>query len=599
MALDVDYLNKINRVLLPRRVRRFLRPAIARALQVANKRLKMAARAKDQAALISAKEKLNQWRLREALDDLELLIDRRPLHLKALHLSADIHAKLGESHKARRACILALRNNRLDLEAIRCLKAIGAKHRPRISSVAWEIRKAPRSADSYLRASQYLLEIGDPETALKHAITGIEFANEIDNAKRRARISQALQFEAGRALEAIDDFAGAINWYSQIRADPAIHPKSASHHARCLLELGKADEAESLIRPASAYPQGPIPFDGMLISVYYGQDRIADAHRLYRNRATTRAVSEYFRCPHANNVSLKSGRHIMDDTLFIAEGGPGDEIRASSTYAELTSYVQTAAFSCDPRLHSLLSRSYPAIKFVPTQRYRGEFLQEGIKERDLLTDRRLYTSVSDGLIRLADSKSLVMTVLDTLVETRANREDFRRNPGRLKADPLLVQEWSRRITHDRPNIGISWRSLLLSTQRNRHYLQASDLLPLGKINANFWILQPAIMKDEYRLLKSHLHARLPDIDLQNDFEGQSALIANLDAVIAPLTTTAELAGMLGVRTLIFGRTHIASWRKNADGTDAWYENARFLTGDPIQDIPTLLTSISNELARLQ
>lgn len=553
----------------------------------------------DGVVVAKAREKFDGWKLADALSEVQPLINRRLPHVEALRLSAAIFAILGESYKARRACILILRQNRLNIRAIRQLKAIGTTYRPRASSAEWMVSREPASAERHLQAVEFLLEIDRPQQALDLALAGMNLVKKIGDEGQSGETLQALRFQCGRAREAVDDFTGAIEWYEQIDPDSRFFAKGASPWARCLLELGRTDEAEQILLRVRPFDDGPLPFNGALLSVYYRQGRIGEAHRLYHGRRTANILSEYFHVPHAKDVQLLSGRHENQDALFVAEGGPGDEIRISSTYVQLAGCVKRSAFSCDPRLHSLLSRSFPSIEFVPARRYRIEFLAEAIEERQTLTDQRLFTVLSDRIIHIAKSKSLVLSVVDTLADTRIHRESFRDNPGRFKADPLLVKKWRKRLECDRPNIGISWRSLLLSPDRNRHYLKAEDLKLLKELDVNFWILQPGFTHCEQQMLAEHLRINVPDIDLRDDFEEQAALMTVLDAVVAPLTTTAELAGMLGVKTIIFCRTHSASWRQCPDGSDVWYENARLVVGKPIQDVTTLLRSISEELKQLR
>jgi ADP-heptose:LPS heptosyltransferase len=158
----------------------------------------------------------------------------------------------------------------------------------------------------------------------------------------------------------------------------------------------------------------------------------------------------------------------------------------------------------------------------------------------------------------------------------------------------MTRKWKVRLSSGRPQIGLAWRSLLLSKDRNHHYLLASDMAGLGRdIDADYWILQPHADDAEIKELRSAgLRVNVPKIDLKDDFEGQAALMSCLDAVVAPLTTTAELAGMVGAPVIIFGRSQQVIWRRNDDGSDVWYRKGRFVTGKPLHDVPSLIRAVA-------
>ena len=371
---------------------------------------------------------------------------------------------------------------------------------------------------------------------------------------------------------------------------------------RCLLDMGQAERSEQLLKTIGAHEGGAIPYHGTVLAARYAQGLIKKAHQMYRWRATSVDLAAYFKMPQLpKDIDLLGGKHRDQDSLFVAEGGPGDEIRIAALYDELTDLCKSVTISCDPRLKSLLQRSFPAINFIPTTRYRKEVLSSDIESRSLLTNFRLYQCLSDAIITEAQGKSLVCSTLDTLMELRGERHQFK-GGSRLTPDSESAEQF-RTLLAQRPNrkkVGLSWRSMLTSNARNRHYLKAEDLAPLAKIEGvDFWLLQTQVTEHELSVLKdAGLTVTVPDIDLKDDFERQAALIANLDATIGPLSTMAELSGMVGTRTIIFCRTNDATWRKNNDGSDVWYENGRLLTGAPEHDVPSLISRIETELSDL-
>ncbi len=117
--------------------------------------------------------------------------------------------------------------------------------------------------------------------------------------------------------------------------------------------------------------------------------------------------------------------------------------------------------------------------------------------------------------------------------------------------------------------------MLESATRNRNYLKVDDLAPLGGLtDVEFWLLQPRPTRDELERLAELVDFRVPDgLDLVDDVDGQLALSSCLDAVIAPYTTTAELAAAAGTPTAMLGVTQATMWRRQSDGTDVFRPNA--------------------------
>jgi hypothetical protein len=204
------------------------------------------------------------------------------------------------------------------------------------------------------------------------------------------------------------------------------------------------------------------------------------------------------------------------------------------------------------------------------------------------------------VIVAAKDVDLVCSVLDTLADLRPNRESFRKTKRPpLEPHPELRKYWAAKTkASGRTNIGLSWRSMLQSVARNRHYLTAEDLAPLADVDADFWLFQPKATPEEIEHLRSFLTLHIPDdFDLVNDFEGQLALAANMDCVISPFATTGELAGAVGTPTILISTTKSTTWRRNPDGSDIWHDKSQIVWGDPVHDRLSAMQAIADMLAR--
>jgi hypothetical protein len=93
--------------------------------------------------------------------------------------------------------------------------------------------------------------------------------------------------------------------------------------------------------------------------------------------------------------------------------------------------------------------------------------------------------------------------------------------------------------------------------------------------------------------------RWPELDLLNDFESIAALIAALDLVLAPNTTTLEFAGALGVRAWYMVKEYqtLDHFRlKDAStGQDRSYPSVRIFMAPQLGDSSSLIAQVAKEL----
>ena len=579
------------RLMVPSKIRRTVRPLLRKT------RDRLFPQPPERRLFRSAMLSYKRWKLEEALATLNTLLDQIPFHIDALHKRSEILALMPDKQAAISACYDLLDRDPLDLIAIHRLKYLGQTYVFNRATAENAVSGEGRKAKVYLRAAQYLNEGGFYETAIENVRNGLATTQPGD-----VDLRAALIFEEGYATANSGDHAAAIAILAKVPEGTPSFRRAISVWGKSLLEMGRSAEAEEILRRIGAHDDGKLPAHGVVLAARLHQGKILEAHRMYRHRASSLALAEYFNMPRPpKEIGLRAGLHSDEDVLVAAEGGPGDEIRISSMYRELTAHCRSVTASCEPRLHTLLQRSFPEIEFVPTTRYRKEVLTNNILNRDTLGDRRLYMFVSDQLKEMGDGKQLVCSTLDLLADFRTSREDFKQ-AARLTPDPDLVSMWrSKTRRSGNVQVGLSWRSILMSRDRSRHYLKAEDLAPLSELqNVDFWLLQANITTEEFDTFERlGFRVNIPGIDMKDDFEGQAALLSSLDITVSPLSTMGELSVMVGTPTLLFCRTHEATWRRNSDGSDVWSTNSRLITGDPVWDITTLVQNLRNEIELFQ
>ena len=538
-------------------------------------------------------------RLHEAY---RLMLKTRPSERKdigMLRSLGEISMKLGFHEECRRFSKEVLDIDPTDIASVKRLRSIDPEYKIDMKS----IRDYLIGEDIIARhasAAELFLNTGMLTDAIDASTRGLELLESKPPASKDiSQTGSRLHLCKGHSLLLLHRWEEASQHLQNVEWGTTSYGRAAMLRARLRLENDDPDGAISIIEKQHLQNGRKVGFNVTYFSALLRQNRIAEAHLTYRKRRESKLIAKEFNLTTLpNDLDLRSAKNLEKTALFITEGGPGDEIRFSSIYQDLHSLFHSVSITCDPRLRGLMERTFPHIDFIEVQRLRKDVPGKIHDGRNGVKSALLRNFIADDTVQVGKSKDLVCSVLDALGEVRKNRGDFRKDRIRLAVDSGLSARW-RTETKSRTNlqIGLAWRSLLSTPDRDRHYLTAQDLARFEEIEGvDFWIIQAGATDEELKHLSERLTIHVPDIDLKDDFENQAALLANLDAVVSPLTTMAELGGMVDTKTLIFCRTPEVIWRRNSDGTDVWYDNARVVAAEPIQDANGLVNSLVHELA---
>jgi tetratricopeptide (TPR) repeat protein len=247
-----------------------------------------------------------------------------------------------------------------------------------------------------------------------------------------------------------------------------------------------------------------------------------------------------------------SGGYVSGTLLIWANEGLGDQILYSSVIPEVSRHADRVVVEVDPRLRDLFARSFPMVTVVPAQA-RG------------FTERIDAHHASSSLARYL-------------------RPDWRSFPGLregfLKPSPDLVSRLRDRFSNDgRPMIGLSWvsKNRAIGRFKSAHLRDFDALLRLS--GYRFVDLQygdTLAEREEVERTSGLRVERLDDIDNTNDLDGLAALMSACDAVLTVSSTTAHLAGAVGVRTFVmvpFGRGHLWYWFADRPASP-WYPSVQ-------------------------
>lgn len=372
---------------------------------------------------------------------------------------------------------------------------------------------------------------------------------------------------------------------------------------RNYLEQGKPEEANQYISKyehlLSKY-QNKDQSHLVRRNYYYAIGDIENAWLVFRDRKICDALSNDSSINYTHNIF--EYRLNRQNVLVLSEWGPGDELRWASIYPEIKSLIANLVVGCEPRLYSLLQRSFPNIEFVPiNKRIRGAITVNNIKHISKVGNS-LSTQVFDSnSYHMAQTMDKVTLISDVLGELRKTKSSFITHSGLLKIDAKNygeMKEWLETLPKRNLNIGICWKSGLVDVARSVHYSELGLWKKIFELKGiNFINLQYSNYEDDLSNAKNEwgVDIFIPPIDLRDDFESVAALMKQLDLIISPATAVVELAGMLGVETLLFSNSPEIDWRVTNNSGDLWHSSINHITATRNQGFDIAQKSIVDQI----
>ncbi|TIM26567.1 MAG: hypothetical protein E5Y63_28635 [Mesorhizobium sp.] len=242
-----------------------------------------------------------------------------------------------------------------------------------------------------------------------------------------------------------------------------------------------------------------------------------------------------------------TGEDLGSDRLLIdlVEDDPrslGRVIRHARLAGAAAACAQGATIRVEPRLVSLVQRTFPNATVVPAQ-------------QNVVGDK-FATFENLAWVFGRDAEKLAADFVP------------------LRADPELVETFRRRYRSmtDQPLVGLSWGS-------KSHSKDVPDFPEwarfIAQTQATFVSLQYGQIKPALRRLRNGNDARLiydDSVDQMLDMDRFAAQIAALDAVVTISNTAAHLSGALGVPTIfLIDDKFQTAWPVTGNRTP-WYPN---------------------------
>ena len=256
--------------------------------------------------------------------------------------------------------------------------------------------------------------------------------------------------------------------------------------------------------------------------------------------------------------------------LVCSEQGVGDEILFSAYISKLATKAKHVIIETDPRLVTLFKRSF---KNIEVHKY----------SRRLLGMRPIFDY---GWLNRCKTKPDLYIDLASLPYFLDEKHEIPVTAGQhLKDDINLTKAWKERLkklSDNRPVIGLFWRSGLFNISREHFYPPIKLWGPLLKIK-NICFVSLQLDQDSVDItIAEQLFGtkifRIPDVDFRNDLNQTASICRALSGVIAPSTTTAHLSGSVGTRTIVIDRTKI--WSPSINGFDAILPQIEYIYPPP-------------------
>ncbi|MDB0034024.1 tetratricopeptide repeat protein [Alphaproteobacteria bacterium] len=371
----------------------------------------------------------------------------------------------------------------------------------------------PQYPQAFFNLGIVLRKLGKKKEALKNFQQSINLKPDYKKAYNLIGVTLA---ELGRYDEALENFQLAINLDSK-------YAEVYNNLGNILKELGRFQESYHYFQKAiDLKPDYADAYNNLGRALMLNFD-FQKAFELMEWR---------LRREEKNFIPLNTSKPRWDGLtkhrVFVwREQGIGDWIMFSSMIPELHASVEKVIVECDPRVIPLFQRSFS-------------------EEIQFITDR---TEISE------DDYDSHLPIGSLPFHFRKELDDFKKSSqGWLQADIERFQCIKEKISQNKSKkiVGISWNTKSSLTQAFQRNIKLEDLLlPLKDLDFIFVNLQYGDVSEEINNLKVN-HGidvlEIPDLDIFNDIDGLSAIIAACDSVISIDNLNPHLAGALNIRT---------------------------------------------------
>lgn len=477
-----------------------------------------------------------------------------PNNAVALHQSGLIARGKGRNDRAIQLLQRAAAANP-DMAEIRCdlglaLKAVG-RFDEAIEAQKYVTDLLPTSARAWSNYGSALLAGKHYEDAVAAFIQAVSLDSH--NAE--------IHFNLGNAFLASGEPASAEAAFLRALKIQPNHMGALTNFGSSLKDQGQLEEAEAILRGAASLDPDNVDLRWNLSMVLLMSGQFEEGWATYEAR---RSVPGFAVKP--QKIPPWPGTRLNDKRLLIhAEQGFGDTIQFCRYLRSLEADAKNIVFQVPTRLMPLIRSLSTEIRIVDT-------LESG--------DR------CDMEVPLLSLPHLIGPAAPLAAEPG----------GYLVADHDRQQEWANRLTApDGPSIAICWQGNADYRYDRSRSIPLSAFEPLSQIAGALLI---SVQQGPGALQIDQLgwHDRITHledhIDQDSAFVDTAAILSIVDLVVTSDTSTAHLAGALGVPVWL-ALAKVPDWRWSLTGeTTPWYPTMRLFRQQTPGDWATVFNNIA-------
>lgn len=330
----------------------------------------------------------------------------------------------------------------------------------------------------------------------------------------------------GATVGSRDGESSALVFYQEAQR---LNPKDyrvANNLARSLCYLDRFEEAIEMGN--RAIELNPDSYDAkfLLGECYLNLGDLENGWKYYEMRLDVRKLDALV---YTNKIPDWDGTDLKGKSILImSEQGLGDELLFASAIKPICDVAKQVYIGCDPRLIPLFQRSFPKAKVCghATANQSGHIMRS-------FPDFEI--AHNNGELEI-DYRVPICSIPKYLWK---KHEDIKVKEGYLVPDAKRRAYWQEQLDKidDNPKVGITWRSGVRSSERDRYY---SDIEYWGPIlntpGLTFINMQYGDCQAELDLAKEKFGVTIHNmegLDLKNDIDDSCAMFSCLDLALTP------------------------------------------------------------------
>ena len=287
-----------------------------------------------------------------------------------------------------------------------------------------------------------------------------------------------------------------------------------------------------------------------------------------------------------------NGEDLSGKTVLVwGEQGIGDHMMYANCLPDLIEIASLVLVETDARLVTMFARTFPTAVVHGGSKYKGN---KPITNQDLSWLKK--PPDPDYFVFMGSLPRIFRPTIDRFPATSV----------RFKADLRRTEKWRDRLNDcgHGLKIGVNWRSLLRSTDRQKLYPSLDSWEPIFLIPGIQLVnLQVGSTEQEKNRINEICGGNLStfgELDLLDDLDGTASLIAALDGVVTSESYIRCLGPLLGIPTwaVINTRGH-QRWSMLGQTHFPWFPELNVYLSNSDADLTAIFETMAKQVKRLE